>query len=336
MSSLTASVLIPSFGRPASLAKCLASLQHQTVPPRQVILVWQKQDTPTRDLAESCRAGFEGVLEVVHCDIRGVVPAENRALAAATSDIVLLIDDDAIAPSDWIERHLIHYGDPTVGAVGGPADNFHPDGKPFPKQTRCPVGQLAWFGKLHGNMYDHVPAWRSRSPAAVDHLVGYNLSLRRQAFDRFEESLKPYWQMFELDACLQVKARGYRVLFDYANVVEHHPTNTAYAGGRDGDLMVKIYNGAYNYACVLGKHSPWYLAFPRLAFLLAAGSVSSPGLLGALVAARRFGRPIREARILQKTWRHHIAGWRAGRACRRSQRRIRRDAHPVPESLEVS
>ena len=72
-----------------------------------------------------------------------------------------------------------------------------------------------------------------RKPEAVDHLVGYNMSLRRAAFDRFEEALRPYWQMFELDACLQVRRRGFRVMFDFGNVVEHHPTNTAYVGGRD-------------------------------------------------------------------------------------------------------
>ena len=35
-------------------------------------------------------------------------------------------------------------------------------------------------------------------------------------------------------------------MFDYGNVVDHFPTNTAFIGGRDGDLQVKIYNPAYN------------------------------------------------------------------------------------------
>ena len=104
-------------------------------------------------------------------------------------------------------------------------------------------------------MYDHPDEWSSREPRQVDHLVGYNMSFRRCAIECFETNLRRYWQLFELDVCLTVRDNGYRVMFDFGNVVEHHPTNATYAGGRDGDLQVKIYNGAYNKAFVLAKHS---------------------------------------------------------------------------------
>ena len=45
-----------------------------------------------------------------------------------------------------------------------------------------------------------------------------------------------------MDACLQVKGRGYRVLFDFANVVEHYPgPETMSAPGRNGDLAAKVF-----------------------------------------------------------------------------------------------
>jgi hypothetical protein len=124
--------------------------------------------------------------------------------------------------------------------------------------------------------------------------------------------------LFELEACLQVKARGYQVLFDFANVVQHYPTNTTYAAGRGGDLVVKIENAAHNQAFVLARHSPFWLRFVRLAYLLLVGSTATPGLLGCLAGIRRYGKPLRELGALWRTWRAVLIGWRGGRRARRS------------------
>jgi glycosyltransferase involved in cell wall biosynthesis len=317
MTHLSASVLIPSFRRPAMLARCLRALAAQRTPPAEVLVVWQADDEPTREAAEALAGELPYRLRVLHSQEAGVVPAENVALEAASGEVVLLIDDDAVAGPEWLARHLAHYADPTVGAVGGPADNFRPDGAPYPRRDAEPVGRLTWYGRPLGNAYDQPESWRQRPPREVDHLVGYNLSLRRSAFGRFQTGLRRYWQLFELEACLQVKARGYRVLFDFANVVEHHPTNTAYCGGRDGDLDVKVYNAAYNHALVLALHSPWWLRPARLAYLLLAGSTATPGVLGCLWGMRRYGRPLRELGVLGRTWRAVWQGWLAGRAARR-------------------
>ncbi len=281
-------------------------------------MVWQGDDTETRDAANAVTRELH--LRVLHSPEVGVVPAENVALAAASGEVVLLIDDDAVAPADWVERHLRHYEDPNVGAVGGPANNFRPrpDGSAFPKRDVEPVGRLTWYGKLLGNMYDQPDQWREREAIEVQHLVGYNMSVRRTALSHFESALRPYWQLFELDACLQVSAAGYRIVFDYGNVVEHHPTNPVYTAGRGGDLELKVLNAAYNHGFVLAKWSPWFLWKPRIVYLLAVGSVGQPGLLGSLVAMRRFGNPGRELKLLTQTWSAHLVGWAAGMRARRS------------------
>ena len=307
------------------LTKCLQSLAAQSTKPDEVIVAWQGDDSETRDVASRMRecVGFD--LRAVHCPAPGIVPAENAALDASTGEIILLIDDDAIAPVDWIEKHLAHYDDPRVGAVGGPYDNFLLDGTAYPKRAVEPVGELKWYGKSSGNMHDHSPQWQSRAPREIAHLVGNNMSLRRTAFGRMEDGLRPYWQTFEMEVCLQVKARGYKVLFDFQNKVQHYPTGLAYSPGRDGDLQVKIYNGAYNYAFVLGKHTPWHLRAVRLGYLLGVGSVNAPGVIAVLPATSRYGHLGRELSILLKTWQSHIAGWRAGSKKRMSTPNLSRN-----------
>lgn len=316
MSLPTSSVLLVSYRRHAILATCLEHLARQDPAPGEILVAWQADDVATRDEAERARDALPCPLRVVHSPEAGVVAAENAALDAAEGEVVLLLDDDSIAEPDWVGRHLAHYADATVGAVGGPADNFW-RGDYLPKRAVEPVGSIAWYGRVRGNMYDHVPEWRARPPRDVDHLVGYNMSLRRAAFDRFEAGLKPYWQMFEMDACLQVKARGYRVVFDFDLVVEHRPSNTAYVAGRHGDLTIKLDNAAYNNAFVLAKHTPPGLRAVRLAYLLGVGSTATPGLAAYPMAVRRFGGPGRELSILGRAMRNHLAGWRAGAAVRR-------------------
>ena len=55
MTTPTSSVLIPSYRRPHALASCLRSLAAQHSRPTEVIVVWQADDTPTREAAEGLR-----------------------------------------------------------------------------------------------------------------------------------------------------------------------------------------------------------------------------------------------------------------------------------------
>ena len=309
---LTTSVLIPSYRRPDRLEACLIALARQTVLPGEVIVVWQGDDTRTEDVAATLVKQLPYRLVVLHSPNPGIVPAENLALENASGQVIYLIDDDAVPPPGWLERFLRFYTDSSVGAVGGPADNYRQNDTLFDRRTVEPVGRLTWYGRAHGNMRTQALEWRGRAPLVVDHLVGYNMTLRRSAFDRFEAGLRPYWQTFEMDACLQVKARGYQVLFDFGNVVDHFPTNPAFSGGRDGDLQVKIYNPAYNVAFVLSRHTRGLLRAVRLSYLLLIGSVGNPGLLASLVAWRRYGQIGREVGILFCTWRAVLSGWSAG------------------------
>ena len=201
----TTSVLIPSYRRPNRLVACLTALAQQTILPGEVIGVWQGDDYQTRDVMVRMAEELPYRLVVLHSPDPGIVPAENLALENATGDVIYLTDDDVIPSPGWLERFLRFYADPSIGAVGGPADNYHPDGSLFERRDVEPIGRLTWFGRLYGNMHTQAVEWRDRPPSVVDHLVGYNMTLRRSAFDRFEPGLRRYWQMFELDACLQVR-----------------------------------------------------------------------------------------------------------------------------------
>ena len=329
MTTLTTTVLVPTLARPERLRACVTALGRQTVAPTEIVVVWQGDDIPSRDAAATLARDVPVPLRIVHSVERGIVPAENAGLAAARGDVVVLSDDDAVAPAGWLAGHLRHYARADVGAVGGPVMNRRPAGPSFPERASEPVGRLTWLGRPVGNMHDHPAAWSHRLPIQVDHLPGANLSFRRRLLQAFEWHLKPYWQSFELDACLRIRATGHQIIFDFGNPVAHVPSNPTFVAGREGDLQVKVFNPAHNLALVLAKHSEPRLAVWRLLHLLLVGSTATPGLLGAAWAVGRVGRPAREAAIVAGTWRAHLEGWRTGRRCRASCR-ARTETAPLP------
>lgn len=314
----SASILIASFQRPLELTKCLHGITKQTTAPDEVIVIWQRDDSATRDTALRFSPQFEGRLRLVHCPTAGIVPAENEGLAHASGEIVLLIDDDAVPPEDWLAKHLRHYDDKTTGAVGGPAINHYQSGEPFPVRRVRHVGRLTWYGKFIGNLSDSVLNRGGCAVASVDGLAGANMSLRRLAVTRFDTRLKDYWQLFELEACQQIKTNGFKILFDFQNPVLHYPAskNKVYDGTRDGDLTQKFFNAAYNHAYILSKYTRGALRYIRMIYLFLLGSVPFPGLVKYPFSALRYGRPAREFRIMLGTLAANFEGWQDGRNAR--------------------
>lgn len=322
----TCSVLLPTWRRPERLRKCLAGIAAQTVRPLEVIVVWQGDDEASRNSAELASIELDLPIRLVHSSSVGIVPAENVALAESHGQVVALIDDDAVSGPRWLERHLSHYADPTIGAVGGPFDNYHPDGRPFPRRRVRPVGRLRWYGKAVGNIFDHDEAWRvdsARATEEVHHLAGGNMTFRRAAIGRFNENLRPYWQSFELEACLQVARNGYRVLFDYQNIVDHYPSSGIFDGQVEKDLERKVQNPTYNMAYVLSLHSPAHLRAVRLLYLLLVGSRSTPGICALLLNLwhDRGRRPL-SWRIWKLTTSAVCEGWKHGARARSTRGRI--------------
>jgi GT2 family glycosyltransferase len=311
MTALRTSVIIASYRRVTLLERCLKSLASQLVRPNEVIVVWQGDDFETKHNVEQFAQTAPFPLRAVHQADPAIVPAENAGLESATGDIILLIDDDAIAQPDWVGRHLAHYQDPNVGAVGGPYQNFKSDGSPVETKGMRRVAELTWYGHFHGNMSEHPPEWKTRRPTLASNLLGGNMSLRRRSFDRFEVAMKPYWELFEADACLQVSRRGFRVVFDYGISVRHYPVHRTTVPERLSDRY-RVCNLAYNHAFVLSKHSPWWLRAPRLLYLTLVGSATRPGLVGFMVALWRHGDLAKQLRALRDSLRWHLMGWREG------------------------
>ena len=98
----------------------------------------------------------------------GLSQARNTGVAAARNDVVLFIDDDAVAPRGWVAAHLAAYArDPSVDAVGGPVVLAWPNGRPAWATPRLEH----WWSALDlGEQARQHPRSLSQRPSLLDQM----------------------------------------------------------------------------------------------------------------------------------------------------------------------
>ena len=115
MDAPSVSVLIPAYRSERTIGRTLTSLQSQTLPPLDVVVV---DSSPVDSTGELIRAQFPEIL--YHHSPSRLLPHAARNLAASLSrgDLVASIDPDAVAHPEWLENLVSVYAE-RGGAVCG-------------------------------------------------------------------------------------------------------------------------------------------------------------------------------------------------------------------------
>jgi glycosyltransferase involved in cell wall biosynthesis len=96
------SVLLPTYNRARFIAEALNSLFAQTLAPSQVIVINDGSTDNTTAVLEP----FRDRIEYLESDNRGKPSALNLGMERVTGDYVWIMDDDDVAISDALERHI--------------------------------------------------------------------------------------------------------------------------------------------------------------------------------------------------------------------------------------
>jgi cellulose synthase/poly-beta-1,6-N-acetylglucosamine synthase-like glycosyltransferase len=266
----TVSVIVPSYGRPVELSRCLAALACQTTAPEEILVVIREGDEETAAVAGAASARNARTVVV---SSPGQVEAQNAGLRQATGDVVAFTDDDAEPSPSWVERIAITFAaQPTLGALGGR------DLVPGPPETVDRwverVGQVSWFGRRVGN--HHL---RSKSQR-VQFLKGVNMAFRRAALPDFDPRLRGQGtgSANDMDVSLAAWACGWEVTYDPQLVVVHH------AAPRSGSDRVRkpfaeLVDEAHNETYVLLKHLPPAQKMAAFLYGVAVGGRTNPGIV---------------------------------------------------------
>ena len=226
----TATVVICVYteNRFGDIVAAVDSVYAQDVAPAQVLVVVDHNPALFARVREALPAS---VRVLPNARSRGLSGARNTAIAAASGDIVVFLDDDGAARPGWLRALLTPYADPEVVAVGGAAHPRFPDTRPavLPSGGRDAdaTGELDW---VVGCTYTGLPTQR----AEVRNLMGCNMSLRRVAFARvggFAEDLGRIGRnplgCEETELCIRVRqaynrsGRAARIVFEPAAQIDH-------------------------------------------------------------------------------------------------------------------
>lgn len=101
--------------RLALVRTAVASVQAQTREPDELLVMVDADEA----LAEQVRAAVPGVRVAAMGVNSGVSAARTRGAELMTSDLVVFLDDDAVADERWLERLLAPMADPAVLGASG-------------------------------------------------------------------------------------------------------------------------------------------------------------------------------------------------------------------------
>ena len=211
---MKSSVIIVTLDRPSYVHRCLECLFAQMPQPDQIIIV----DASPNDLTQNVANDFPSVLYLRNDNGYGrMTVSRNIGVKAATGQIIAFLDDDAFAHPGWLENLMAVYTDPTTGAVGGRVLNNQAGEEVLGVHD---IGQLKPNGYLSG-FFAADPG----KPIEVDHIMGCNMSFRREVIAQLGGFREDYPGISgvreDSDMCLRVKTLGYKILFSPAACVDH-------------------------------------------------------------------------------------------------------------------
>jgi N-acetylglucosaminyldiphosphoundecaprenol N-acetyl-beta-D-mannosaminyltransferase len=197
--TLTASVVIATYNRPAELQRLLHSLAEQTVMPAEVIVV---DDGSRQPAAPEAPVGLP--LHVIHQANGGAGSARHTGIEAATGDVIVVVDDDMTVNAEFVAEHLCQHEDGAQVVQGRFFNSEPPGGRPLFDRFIAQQ-QSDYFDRCAADPSNVLPARFSTG----------NVSFRRDFYHQvggFDRSLR-----FREDSELGIRFAAHGARFGFAD-----------------------------------------------------------------------------------------------------------------------
>jgi glucosyl-dolichyl phosphate glucuronosyltransferase len=113
-------LIVPTYRRP-EVVRCLDSVQRQTLPNFEVLLVDNAADDALRTTVESYNRQARVPVRYVAEPRLGLHNARHAGVRVATGDVLVFTDDDATFDPHWLEAYAERFSaHPEMAAAGGP------------------------------------------------------------------------------------------------------------------------------------------------------------------------------------------------------------------------
>jgi len=226
------SVIVNTCDRVHSLRTLLRSLNHQTYPNFEVVVVVGPTKDDTIDMLSE---EFGNQVNVVRCAEFNLSSSRNVGLANAAGDVVAFIDDDAVPCPTWLAQLAGAYSDSAVAGAGGSTYNVNPE-----------VGELQFFRGLFSVLAEQDDVRTSdrlpeKPTAPLDHWFprfhGTNMSYRKEIVIEMRGFDERYEYLFDdSDIAARLARRGHQLRQLPDAVVYHSPKSGSNRGEHEFDL----------------------------------------------------------------------------------------------------
>lgn len=218
MNNPTIAVLIVTFNSSTDIARCIRAIASPLV--TQIIVVDNDSKDATPDLVRALSREDDRIQFIQNSRNIGFAAAVNRAAEAATEPLLLLLNPDTELSPPALPLLQAEFRDPEIGIAGPylrlPGGRMDPACARFEPTLRDSVMHILPGLRGWARYHDRNPG------SYVDSISGACLLIRARAFKEVGGLDEAYWMYGEdLDLCLQVRRRGYRIAFVRTAVVLH-------------------------------------------------------------------------------------------------------------------
>jgi GT2 family glycosyltransferase len=147
---------------------CINSIKNQTLLPDEILLILD----PLDDLISFYQKIIPDDVKIVKSNDFGLSKARNTGITIAEGEILVFIDDDAVAEKSWLNNLISNFSSKKIFAVGGLIRPLWEKNKPywFPEE-------LLW---TIGCCYKGLPTKKSK----IRNPIGCNMAFRKIVFDK--------------------------------------------------------------------------------------------------------------------------------------------------------
>jgi GT2 family glycosyltransferase len=237
--AFSATVVVPSWNGLEALREALPALLAQTAEAEIVVV-----DNGSADgTAEEVAARWPQVVLVRTPENLGFGRAVNLGAARATGDVIVVVNNDAVAAPDFVALLLAPFADPAVGmAAGVLTQRPHPD-----RVDSAGIELDVTVGSWDLGWNAPVAALGARAPVGP---CGGAAAYRRTAWQDaggFDPALFAYWE--DVDLALRLRRAGWRSAFVPGALALHRHSGTL---GAASPLQRRL--DAFGRGFVLARH----------------------------------------------------------------------------------
>ena len=223
---MKASIIILNWNTTKDTIECLESLKHQTSKDFEIIVVdnnsqedqfgqlktyTEKQNNINLIRSTASLPGKPNL---------GFAAGNNVGIEKAKGDVIVLLNNDAIADKNWLEEVTKPFSDSEVGAVASKVLFY--DGNKN-DTIQYVGGRLTFYGMAISEHCGEKDVGKYNTSKETSWAMGASFAVRKDVLDKLGEYLCPHYFTYfeETDLCWRIRSSGYKIIYNPKSIAFH-------------------------------------------------------------------------------------------------------------------